>query len=379
MKRTLFLIAALLSALFTISAQTILNPRVDSQYRSEFGTMDIIGIEMSEDATYVVIEDITPRHTDGLWISFSDKTTISYSNRSAKILAWGVMIDDELEELKLNHKYSLTGDRRYVFVLAFPHIPSYIETVSIRENVSGGFYWNGINLKNSADGGRHSGNGLSDNSGNRGGDTEHFSPTGSGTCFAINNEGYIATCYHVVEGSTQFRIRGIGNDFNKLYKARLVAVNKMNDLAILKIDDSSFHGFGNIPYRITYRTADVGESIFVLGYPLRPIMGNEIKLTDGLISSLSGYQGDKNTYQISAAVQMGNSGGPLFDKNGDVIGIVNARLYVESAAYAVKGKYLNFLSTDNDISLNETNSIRNLSLAEQIKKLKQYVFIIEVE
>ena len=130
---------------------------------------------------------------------------------------------------------------------------------------------------------------------------------------------------------------------------------------------------------MTYRTADVGEGIFVLGYQVRPIMGNEIKLTDGLISSLSGYQGDKNTYQISAAVQMGNSGGPLFDKNGDVIGIVNARLYVESAAYAVKGKYLNFLSTDNDISLNETNSIRNLSLAEQIKKLKQYVFIIEVE
>ena len=81
-----------------------------------------------------------------------------------------------------------------------------------------------------------------------------------------------------------------------------------NDL-ILKIEDNQFSGFGTIPYGVSSKMADVGESIFVLGYPLTQTMGDEIKLTDGLISSRTGFQGDIANYQMSAPVQPENSGG----------------------------------------------------------------------
>lgn len=367
MKQIALFLATLLYAQFNLFAQNILNPHVEQQYRSDFGTMEIIGVSITEDATYVMIEDITPRHVSGLWISFSSTTTLTYLNKSSRILSWGLLSDDDFQEKELDYQYSLTADRRYHFMLIFPPIPSYADVISIRENVRDGFYWSNIHL--------NKGNAQREQRDIE----EYFHPTGSGTCFAINNEGYVATCYHVVNGARQFRIRGIGNDFNKLYKARLISIDKINDLAILKIEDKSFNGFSNIPYQISGRTADVGEEIFVLGYPLRPIMGDEIKLTDGLVSSLSGYQGDNTTYQVSATVQMGNSGGPLFNKDGDVIGVVNARLDVESASYAVKGAYLKELSSNCGVSLNTTNTIKNLSLAEQIKRLKQFVFVIEVE
>ena len=65
-------------------------------------------------------------------------------------------------------------------------------------------------------------------------------------------------------------------------------------------------------------TSEVGEEVFVLGYPLTATMGDEIKLTTGVISSKSGFQGDISQYQISAPVQPGNSGGPLFDSKGNI-------------------------------------------------------------
>lgn len=375
MKKLLSLIAAFICIHVTLQAQTTISPYVESQYRSGYGTMTISWISIDDEGTYVMIEDITPRTSEEILISFSSNTTITFSNKSRRISSWGLWDGEEFHEKEFNHNYSLKSDRRYQFALLFPPIPSDTKEVSIRENVRGGFYWNGIHLKNDTYG---NSNGAEDYY-FRDGAERRFSPTGSGTCFAINEDGYVATCYHVVEGASRFRIRGIGNDFNKLYKARLVSTDKQKDLAILKIEDSSFKGFSDIPYRVSSKTADVGEEIFVLGYPLRTIMGNEIKLTDGLVSSLSGYQGDKITYQVTATVQSGNSGGPLFDKYGDVIGIVNARLFVESASYAIKGVHLKFLSVNNDIPLNSTNTISNLSLAEQIKKIRQFVFVIEVE
>ena len=89
--------------------------------------------------------------------------------------------------------------------------------------------------------------------------------------------------------------------------------------------------------------------------------------------------GDIVTYQISAAVQSGNSGGPLFDKSGNVIGVVNARLMVESAAYAVKGYYLDNLCKKIGVGMSTSNTIKNLSLAEQIKKINKFIYIIEVQ
>ncbi len=204
---------------------------------------------------------------------------------------------------------------------------------------------------------------------------------GSGTCFALSSNGYLATCYHLIEGASAIQIKGINGNFDKKYTAKVVSYDRNNDLAILKIDDTNFTTLGNVPYSISSKTTDVGENCYVLGYPLRADMGDEIKLTNGLISSKSGFQGDITSYQISAAAQPGNSGGPLFDKNGNLIGIVNAKLTIaESASYAVKSPYLKTLMSAIDDNIPPTtNILSGKSLAEQVKEIKKFIYIIEVQ
>ena len=201
----------------------------------------------------------------------------------------------------------------------------------------------------------------------------------SGTGFALNN-GYIITNQHVVNGATTISVFGIKGDFSVCYNAEVVTTDKANDLAIIRINDSNFHSFGSIPYAIKYFSADVGTNIFVLGYPLTSTMGEEIKLTNGIISSKTGFQGDVTTYQISAPIQPGNSGGPLFDDKGNIIGIVNSKhTEAENVGYAIKTSCLtNLLDASNINNTSPTsNTISNLPLSEKIKKIKNFVFLIK--
>ncbi len=204
----------------------------------------------------------------------------------------------------------------------------------------------------------------------------------SGSGFAISSDGLIVTNHHVVEGATSITIKGVNGDFSKSYKAKIVTDDANNDLAILKIDDLSFTSLGAIPYLINRKSSDVGSSIFVMGYPLRATMGDELKLTNGIISSKSGFQGDVTTYQISAPVQPGNSGGPVFDSNGNLIGIINARHKgAENATYAIKSSYLFnlFDLMDKTPVLPVTSKTLGKQLSEQVKIIKNFTYIIEVE
>ena len=209
---------------------------------------------------------------------------------------------------------------------------------------------------------------------------QNASPS-SGTGFAITSNGLIVTNHHVTNGATKIKVRGIGGDFNKTYNAKLIIEDKNNDLTLIQIDDLSFTSLGIIPYIINNKTSDVGTSIFVLGYPLRASMGDEIKLTNGIISSKSGFQGDVTTYQMSAPVQPGNSGGPMFDEKGNVIGIVNAKhLGAENASYAIKSIYLlNLIDliTPSPV-LQIKSAITEKTLSEQVKIVKKYTYIVEV-
>lgn len=200
----------------------------------------------------------------------------------------------------------------------------------------------------------------------------------SGSGFAINN-GYIVTNYHVVEKAKNILVYGVKGQTNNCFQADVVATDKSSDLAIIKISDEHFTGFGTIPYAVRNRTLDVGEDVWVLGYPLTQYLGNEIKLTNGLISSKSGFQGDVTTYQISAPVQPGNSGGPLFDSRGDIVGIVNAGVPgAENVGYAIKTSYLKNLVDSYSISssLPNSNSISSMALKDQVKKVNSFVFLI---
>lgn len=201
----------------------------------------------------------------------------------------------------------------------------------------------------------------------------------SGTCWAIGN-GYMVTNYHVVEGANNITISGVKGDYNTNLYADIIATDNVNDIAILQINDNRFNGFGSIPYSVTTRMADVGEDVFVLGYPLTQTMGGEIKLTNGIISSRTGFQGDVSLYQMSAPIQPGNSGGPLFDGKGNVIGIVVAHHKgAENVGYAIKTSYLKNLieSAGLNIKFPANNTISTLSLTEKVKRIKNFVFYIE--
>ena len=115
-------------------------------------------------------------------------------------------------------------------------------------------------------------------------------------------------------------------------------------------------------------------------------MGTEIKFTDGKISSKTGIQGDITSYQISVPIQPGNSGGPLFDFDGNLIGItssgVNRKLDItENVNYAIKSSYLKNLIDVLDYKLTLPNdiSISNMTLTEKIKKLSDYVVLIKIK
>lgn len=145
-------------------------------------------------------------------------------------------------------------------------------------------------------------------------DNDEVAYRSSGSGIIISTDGVVVTNYHVIENAKYYDVVIKDNRRVLTYKAKVLAIDKTNDLALLMIDDDKFTHFDNIPFALKSTTSEVGTSVFAMGYPLTSYMGEEVKITDGIISSKTGYEGDIVTYQISAPIQPGNSGGPLFDK-----------------------------------------------------------------
>lgn len=164
-----------------------------------------------------------------------------------------------------------------------------------------------------------------------------------GTGFAFTGDGYIATNYHVIKDATTIAFR---DSSGRMLRANVVKIDRANDLAILKVEAR----FQALPIGNS-RVVKPGTAVITVGYPLVTIQGGEPKVTDGIISSLSGMQNDGRVYQISVPIQPGNSGGPLVNRDGNVIGIVTARLDAlgileatgslpQNVNYALKSNYL---------------------------------------
>ncbi|MBP3354356.1 MAG: trypsin-like peptidase domain-containing protein [Bacteroidales bacterium] len=205
----------------------------------------------------------------------------------------------------------------------------------------------------------------------------------SGTGFFLNKDGYIVTNYHVVENAIDgnIKVTSINGDNNKSFSVKVLVTDKQNDLAILKISDTNFTPLLNIPYTFKFNTSSIGEDCFVLGYPLISSMGKDIKLTNGIISSRTGYDGNVAQYQTSAPVQAGNSGAPLFDKEGNIIGVIKAKHSIaENAGYAVKASYIRNLIDllPTPITLPEHNILKGKTLPQQVELASKAVCIIIV-
>lgn len=204
----------------------------------------------------------------------------------------------------------------------------------------------------------------------------------SGSGIIITTNGIIVTNHHVIEGASVIDIQLTRNGEVKTYRSKVLVDDKTNDLALLKIEDVSFQNFLSIPYALKTSICDVGTSVFAMGYPMSNYLGEEVKITDGLISSKTGYQGDIVTYQISVPIQHGNSGGPLFDKQGNLVGITNAGIpEADNVGYAIKTSYLKNLIDVSPIPINipSNNKILNLSFTEKIKVLSDYIVHIKIK
>ena len=209
---------------------------------------------------------------------------------------------------------------------------------------------------------------------------------GNGTGFFIDKDGYIATNYHVVEDAKDIEVEFIRNGIKQTYSAEVIQSDKQNDLSIIKINSSEFKPFLKLPFNFKTNISDVGSNIFALGYPMAlSLMGTEIKFTDGKISSKTGMQGDITSYQISVPIQPGNSGGPLFDYDGNLIGITTSTInrkydMTENVNYAVKTSYLKNLIDVLDYKLTLPNDriIASKTLTEKIKILSDYVVLIKI-
>ena len=207
--------------------------------------------------------------------------------------------------------------------------------------------------------------------------------TGSATCFAISNKGYFVTNYHVIANAKTIMIRGINGNYNKSHRANIVNFDKNNDLAILKISPDSIKILGSIPFSINSKISNIGESVYVLGYPLRATMGDEIKLTNGIISSKTGFQGDVSCYQVSAPVQSGNSGAPIFNTKGELIGIISGKhLEAENVSYGIKSSYLlsliDVLPEKIEFKKSQEPTFQGYSLSKQAEIMKRFIYIVEV-
>lgn len=205
--------------------------------------------------------------------------------------------------------------------------------------------------------------------------------TGSG--FFIHANGYIVTNHHVIDKAKSIQIEVKSGNTSVNYNAKVQMVDKTNDLAILKIEDSKFTPLPIIPYQIKRDgLAEVGSSVFTLGYPLALNgMGKEVKFTDGKVSARTGYEQNINSYQTTVPVQPGNSGGPLFNDQGQLVGVINAIVKnTDNVSYAIKTAYLVNLVELLPENLELPSHVSaNLSLEERIKQVKDLVVIIKTK
>ena len=214
----------------------------------------------------------------------------------------------------------------------------------------------------------------------------------SGTGFFIDTRGYIATNHHVIEGASEIEIEFNRNGQKQTHKAKVIGSDQTNDLAVIKIDDNSFIPFINLPYNFQTNLSAQGSYVFTLGYPISFILGSAKPIfNDGKISSQTGMRDDPRSYQISVQIHGGNSGGPLFDNNGNLIGITSSglnkdymKMYfnqdVEAVNYAIKSLYLKSLIEVLPESLNLPNdrTIANKEREEKVKIIEDYVVLIKV-
>lgn len=201
----------------------------------------------------------------------------------------------------------------------------------------------------------------------------HYGATG----FALSPNGYILTTYHVIKGAESVYVQNVSGES---YKAKVLFQDPAIDMAILQVVDSGFKALTSLPYTFKQQHAEVGEDVFTIGFPREDAVYGQ-----GYISSKTGYGGDTTSYQVSIPVNPGNSGGPLLDSKGNIIGIISGKqTETDGAAFAIKSNYLlRSIATiptdslDRKLSFSKKNNLAGLTRQDQIKKLESCLYIVK--
>ena len=198
----------------------------------------------------------------------------------------------------------------------------------------------------------------------------------SGTGFALTNDGYLITNYHVIEGADSIYIQNRDNEY---YKAHLITFDAKVDLAILKVDEKNFRfAKGDVPYTFASNKRALGAKVYTLGFPQDEIVYNQ-----GYISSKNGFQGDSSQYRLELPANPGQSGAPVIDVNGNVIGIVTGKESESSGTtYAVSTKsvydLLNTLPKEVNIRLSKANKMNHYTLEQQVEKMEYFTCSVKI-
>jgi antitoxin component YwqK of YwqJK toxin-antitoxin module len=168
----------------------------------------------------------------------------------------------------------------------------------------------------------------------------------TGTGFLFGSKDYIVTNYHVVKGTSEVTVKLLnGESIN----AEVIAKDTQNDVAVLKLTKSPSFQSREMKFGDSSMVR-MGDKVFTIGYPSIDIMGFKPKYTEGVISAVTGIKDDPTVFQTTVPIQPGNSGGPLFNEKGEVVGLTTASLSLlaiesmgavpQSVNYAVKSSFV---------------------------------------
>jgi serine protease Do len=200
-----------------------------------------------------------------------------------------------------------------------------------------------------------------------------------GTGFLVDAKGYIITSEHIIGQSRNVAVQTAGG---KDLKAMVVFRDALRDIAILKITDKNYKSPGTIPYILKRTGANIAEPIFTMGYPR-----NDIVYGEGYLSAKTGYNGDTLSCQITIPANRGNSGSPILNYNGEVIGLLTGKQSnAEGAVFAIHSKYiinaLNELQKDSvhkNVKLPSSSQLKGSARQKQVEKISDFVYMVKVD
>ena len=215
--------------------------------------------------------------------------------------------------------------------------------------------------------------------------SESLQWNGNGSGLLLTSSGLLVTCAHVVDQVSSIEVDFLDHGKWDSKNASIVKVDRAHDVALLQLEEMD--GPLETPFRFSMdaSTAEVGERVFAYGFPLAlGAMGKELKVTDGIINANSGFEGDVTSFQLSAAIQPGSSGGPVFSEDGQFLGLAKGGLsknVSDNVGYAVKAKYvLDCLAMlPVEIDCPDSRELEGKPLVTQVDAVRQAVVLVKVQ